>query len=44
VSTSVTGNVFTITKAADGTVTRTCDGSGGKGGKGQFGCPTSGNW
>jgi type IV pilus assembly protein PilA len=44
VSTSVTGNVFTITKAADGTVARTCDGSGGKGGKGQFGCPTSGNW
>jgi type IV pilus assembly protein PilA len=44
VSTSVTGNVFTITKAATGVVTRTCDGSGGKGGKGQFGCPTSGNW
>ena len=44
VSTSVTGNVFTITKAPTGVVTRTCDGSGGKGGKGQFGCPTSGSW
>ena len=43
-STSVTGNVFTITKAANGVVTRTCDGSGGKGGKGEYGCPTSGNW
>jgi type IV pilus assembly protein PilA len=43
-STSQTGNVFTITKNADGTVDRTCDGSGGKGGKGEFGCPTSGNW
>jgi type IV pilus assembly protein PilA len=44
VSTSATGNVFTITKNADGTVTRQCDGSGGKGGKGQFGCPISGSW
>jgi type IV pilus assembly protein PilA len=43
-STSVTGNVFTITKNADGTVNRTCDGSGGNGGKGKFGCPTSGSW
>ena len=38
-----TGNVFTITKATDGSVTRTCDGTG-KGGKGKGGCPTSGKW
>ena len=44
VSTSVTGNVFKISKTAAGVVTRTCDGSGGKGGKGEFGCPTSGEW
>ena len=38
-----TGNVFTITKATDGSVTRTCDGTG-KGGKGKGGCPTNGKW
>jgi type IV pilus assembly protein PilA len=43
-STSVTGNVFTVTKNSDGTVNRTCAGSGGNGGKGKFGCPTSGSW
>jgi type IV pilus assembly protein PilA len=43
--TSKTGNVFKIVKAATtAVVTRTCDGSGGKGGKGKFGCPSSGSW
>ena len=35
---SVTGNTFTIAKAADGTVTRTCTDPGTNG------CPSSGNW
>jgi type IV pilus assembly protein PilA len=35
VATSKSNNKFTITKASDGTVARTCSGSGG-------GCPTSG--
>ncbi len=39
-----TGNKFWITKAADGTVTRNCDGTAAGGGKGKFGCPTSGSW
>jgi type IV pilus assembly protein PilA len=34
---SSSGNHFTITKAADGTITRTCDGSNG-------GCPSDGSW
>jgi type IV pilus assembly protein PilA len=38
VSTSVNGNVFTITKNANGTVQRSCTATG------QFGCPTSGSW
>jgi type IV pilus assembly protein PilA len=37
VATSKSGNSFTITKAADGTTTRTCSGSGG-------GCPSNGSW
>jgi type IV pilus assembly protein PilA len=37
-STSVTGNVFTISKTATGSVTRTCT-TGGK-----YGCPTNGSW
>ena len=41
VSTSVSGNTFTITKAADGTVTRTC---GPVANQGKFGCPTNGSW
>ena len=40
-STSVSGNVFTITKNADGTVNRTC---GPQANRGKFGCPTSGSW
>ena len=36
-STSKTGNVFIITKAADGTVTRTCTATG------KYGCPTRGH-
>jgi type IV pilus assembly protein PilA len=43
-SESKTGNVFTITKSATGAVTRTCDGNGSKGGKGEAGCPSSGSW
>ena len=41
VSTSKSGNVFTITKNADGTVNRTC---GPAANVGKFGCPTSGSW
>jgi type IV pilus assembly protein PilA len=37
-STSVTGNSFTITKAAGGGVTRSCATGG------SYGCPTSGSW
>ena len=37
-STSKTNGVFTIAKAADGNVTRTCTPTG------KYGCPTSGNW
>ena len=37
-STSVTGNVYTITKANTGVVTRSCTTVG------KFGCPTSGSW
>ena len=37
-TTSVTGNVFTIAKAAAGTVTRTCTTPG------QDGCPSDGTW
>ena len=37
-STSVTGNVFTITKANTGIVTRSCTTGG------SYGCPTSGSW
>jgi type IV pilus assembly protein PilA len=37
-STSVSGNVFTITKKSDGTVDRSCTATG------KFGCPTSGSW
>ena len=40
-STSVSGNVFTITKNADGTVNRTC---GPVANRGKFGCPTNGSW
>jgi type IV pilus assembly protein PilA len=36
-STSVTGDTFTITKAADGTVTRSCTGTKGS-------CPSSLSW
>jgi type IV pilus assembly protein PilA len=36
--TSQTGNAFTIDKASDGTVTRSCTA------KGKFGCPQSGSW
>jgi type IV pilus assembly protein PilA len=42
VSTSVSGNTFTITKNADGTVQRTCGPAAANHGK--FGCPTSGSW
>ncbi len=41
---SKTGNKFSITKNVDGTVVRNCDGTGGNGGKGKYGCPTSGSW
>ena len=37
-STSKTGNVFSIAKAADGTVTRSCTATS------KYGCPSSGNW
>ena len=37
-STSKTGNVFIITKAADGTVTRTCTATG------KYGCASTGQW
>ncbi len=37
-SESLTGNVFTITKNADGSVDRTCATGG------DFGCPTAGDW
>jgi hypothetical protein len=37
-STSVTGNVYTITKATNGGVTRTCTTGG------SFGCPVAGSW
>jgi type IV pilus assembly protein PilA len=37
-STSKTGNVFRINKAATGNVTRTCDTDG------KFGCPSNGSW
>ena len=37
-STSKTGNVFTITKANTGSVTRSCTATG------QYGCPTGGSW
>jgi hypothetical protein len=37
-STSVTTNVFTITKANTGIVTRSCTTTG------SYGCPTSGSW
>jgi type IV pilus assembly protein PilA len=37
-SKSKTGTTFTITKAATGKVTRTCDKSG------DFGCPSTGTW
>jgi type IV pilus assembly protein PilA len=37
-STSKTGNVFTITKAATGAVTRTCTATS------KYGCPSSGSW
>ena len=37
-SKSVTGTTFTITKLANGSVSRTCD----KGG--DYGCPTDGTW
>ena len=40
-STSVSGNVFTITKNSDGTVNRTC---GPVANRGKFGCPTNGSW
>jgi type IV pilus assembly protein PilA len=40
-SASVTGNIFTISKAATGVVTRSC---GPAANKGKFGCPTSGSW
>ena len=40
-STSVTGNTFSIAKAADGTVTRTC---GPAANQGKYGCPASGSW
>jgi type IV pilus assembly protein PilA len=43
-SESKTGNQFWIAKASDGSVLRNCDGSGGKGGKGKYGCPSSGSW
>ncbi len=42
VSTSVSGNEFTISKAATGVVTRTCANAGGT--KGTYGCPASGTW
>jgi type IV pilus assembly protein PilA len=37
-STSVSGSTFTITKDADGTVTRSCSGIA------QYGCPSNGSW
>jgi len=37
-STSKTNNIFRIRKAADGTVTRSCDTDG------KFGCPSNGSW
>ncbi len=37
-STSVTNNVFTITKAATGIVTRSCTAPG------TYGCPSTGSW
>ena len=37
-TTSVTGNVFTITKANTGIVTRSCTTGG------SYGCPTNGSW
>jgi hypothetical protein len=41
VSTSVTGNAFTISKTSAGIVTRSC---GPTANKGKFGCPTNGSW
>jgi type IV pilus assembly protein PilA len=38
VSTSVTGNVYTIAKSNSGAVTRSCTTAG------SFGCPTGGSW
>jgi type IV pilus assembly protein PilA len=38
VSTSITGNVYTIAKANNGAVTRTCTTGG------SFGCPVDGSW
>jgi type IV pilus assembly protein PilA len=37
-STSITGNVYTIAKAGNGAVTRTCTTGG------SFGCPVDGSW
>lgn len=37
-ATSSSGNVFIVSRAADGTVTRTCTTTG------NGGCPSSGNW
>jgi type IV pilus assembly protein PilA len=37
-STSKTGNVFTITKTATGSVTRSCTQTG------KYGCPSGGSW
>ena len=37
-STSKTGNIFRITKANTGAVTRSCDTDG------KFGCPSNGSW
>jgi type IV pilus assembly protein PilA len=37
-STSKTGNIFIITKAANGTVTRTCTATG------KYGCSSTGKW
>ena len=39
-----TGNTFKITKAADGTYSRTCGTSADFTKKGKGACPTSGNW